>query len=70
MFQCFVTPDMGSGIFTFLCFSLFGNVSKQVKVWTETFSTFKIFMFHCFETNLKHLVIYFIYRLVAKNLTI
>ena len=23
MFQCFETPDMGAGIFTFLCFSLF-----------------------------------------------
>ena len=34
MFQCFETPDMGPGIFTFLCFSLFRNVSKQLKVWT------------------------------------
>ena len=34
MFQCFETPDMGSGIFTFLRFSLFRNVSKQLKVWT------------------------------------
>ena len=34
MFQCFETPDMGAGIFTFLCFSLFRNVSKQLKVWT------------------------------------
>ena len=34
MFQCFETPDMGPGIFTFLCFSLFQNVSKQLKVWT------------------------------------
>ena len=25
MFQCFETPDMGAGIFTFLCFSLFRN---------------------------------------------
>ena len=33
MFQCFETPDMGAGIFTFLCFSLFRNVSKQMKVW-------------------------------------
>ena len=30
MFQCFKTPDMGSGIFTFLCFSLF----RKLKVWT------------------------------------
>ena len=36
----FETPDMGAllynlyGIFTFLCFSLFQNVSKQLKVWT------------------------------------
>ena len=34
MFQCFETPDMGAGIFTFLCFHLFRNVSKQLKVWT------------------------------------
>ena len=34
MFQCFETPDMGPGIFTFFCFSLFRNVSKQLKVWT------------------------------------
>ena len=34
MFQCFETPDMGAGIFTFFCFSLFRNVSKQLKVWT------------------------------------
>ena len=34
MFQCFATPDMGPGIFTFLCFSLFRNVSKQLKLWT------------------------------------
>ena len=27
----FETPDMGPGIFTFLCFSLFRNVSKQLK---------------------------------------
>ena len=33
MFQCFETPDMGAGVFTFLCFSLFRNVSKQMKVW-------------------------------------
>ena len=65
MFQCFETPDMGPGIFTFFCFSLFRNVSKQLKVWTLKFSAFIIFMFQCFETNLKHLVIYFIYRLVA-----
>ena len=32
MFQCFETPDMGPGIFTFLCFSLFRNVSKLLKV--------------------------------------
>ena len=30
----FETPDMGPGIFTFFCFSLFRNVSKQLKVWT------------------------------------
>ena len=30
MFQCFETPDMGPGIFTFLCLSLFRNVSKQL----------------------------------------
>ena len=42
MFQCFETPDMGPGIFTFLCFSLFRNVSKQLKVWTlEIFSLFQ-----------------------------
>ena len=35
MFQCFETPDMGPGIFTFLCFSLFRNVSKQLKVWVD-----------------------------------
>ena len=29
MFQCFETPDMGPGIFTFLCFSLFRNVWKR-----------------------------------------
>ena len=29
MFQCFETPDMGAGIFTFLCFSLFRNVWKR-----------------------------------------
>ena len=29
MFQCFETPDMGPGIFIFLCFSLFRNVSKR-----------------------------------------
>ena len=34
MFQCFETPDMGAGIFTFFCFSLFRNISKQLKVWT------------------------------------
>ena len=34
MFQCFETPDMGPGIFTFFCFSLFRNVLKQLKVWT------------------------------------
>ena len=34
MVQCFETPDMGPGIFIFLCFSLFRNVSKQLKVWT------------------------------------
>ena len=28
------TPDMGPGIFTFFCFGLFRNVSKQLKVWT------------------------------------
>ena len=33
MFQCFETPDMGSGIFTFLCFSLFQNVSKQLSMF-------------------------------------
>ena len=32
--QCFETLDMGPGIFTFFCFSLFRNVSKQLKVWT------------------------------------
>ena len=31
MFQCFETLDMGPGIFTFFCFSLFRNVSKQLK---------------------------------------
>ena len=31
---CFETPDMGAGTFTFLCFSLFRNVSKQLKVWS------------------------------------
>ena len=42
MFQCFETPDMGHGIFTFLCFSLFRNVSKQLKVWTlEIFCLFQ-----------------------------
>ena len=35
MLQCFKTPDMGSRIFTFLCFSLFRNVLKQLKVWTQ-----------------------------------
>ena len=30
----FRTPDMGAEIFTFFCFSLFRNVSKQLKVWT------------------------------------
>ena len=34
MFQCFETPDMWPGIFTFFCFSLFRNVLKQLKVWT------------------------------------
>ena len=29
----FETPDMGPGIFTFFCFSLFRNVSKQLKKW-------------------------------------
>ena len=28
------TRYMGAGIFTFLCFSLFRNVLKQLKVWT------------------------------------
>ena len=46
MFQCFETPGMGSEIFTFLCFSLFQNVSKQLKVWTKTFSPVSV----CFET--------------------
>ena len=49
---------MGSGIFTFLCFSLIRNVSKQLKVWTDIFSLFQyvsvvyyiIYMFQCFET--------------------
>ena len=41
MFQCFETPDMGPGIFTFLCFSLFRNVSKQLKVDLEIFSLFQ-----------------------------
>ena len=34
MFQCFETPEYGSGIFTFLCFSLLQNASKQSKFWT------------------------------------
>ena len=38
MFQCLETPGMGSGMFTFLCFSLLRNVSKQLKVWTKTFA--------------------------------
>ena len=55
MFQCFETPVMGSGIFTFLC----EFVSKQLKVWTKTFSAclslfqkfyYIIYMFQCFET--------------------
>ena len=59
MFQCFETPDMGPGIFTFFCFSLFRNVSKQLKVWTYKFSAcfnlfqsvyYIIYMFQCFET--------------------
>ena len=37
MFQCFETPDMGPGIFNFLCFSLFRNVSKQLKMWNLKF---------------------------------
>ena len=42
MFQCFETPDMGAGIFTFLCFSF---VSKRFKtnesVDLEFFSLFQ-----------------------------
>ena len=37
MFQCFETPDMGPGIFTFLCFSLYRNVSKQLKYGLRNF---------------------------------
>ena len=29
MFQCFETPDMGAGIFTFFCFSLFRKVDLE-----------------------------------------
>ena len=41
MFQCFETPDMGPGFFTFLCFSLFRNVSKQLGVDLDIFSAFQ-----------------------------
>ena len=40
MFKCFKTPDMGPGIFTFLCFSLFRYVSKQLKVWTLLYNLY------------------------------
>ena len=30
----FRNASMGAGIYTFLCFSLFRNVSKQIKFWT------------------------------------
>ena len=56
------------GVWNFHLF-MFQFVSKRFKtiesVDLEIFSAFIIFMFQCFETNLKHLVIYFIYRLVA-----
>ena len=51
MFQCFETPDMGPGIFTFLCFSLFRNVSKQLKHGTSIFSLFQ-FVSICLLYNL------------------
>ena len=31
MFQCFETPDMGAGIFTFLCFSLFSKRFETIE---------------------------------------
>ena len=46
MFQCFETPDMGPEIFTFLCFSLFLHVSKQLKVWYRHFQPVSI----CFSS--------------------
>ena len=41
MFQCFETPDMGPGIFTFFCFSLFRNVSTIESVDLEIFCLFQ-----------------------------
>ena len=56
------------GVWNFHLF-MFQFVSKRFEtiesVDLEIFSAFIIFMFQCFESNLKHLVIYFIYRLVA-----
>ena len=40
MFQCFETPDMGAGIFTFLCFSLFRFETIE-SVDLEIFSLFQ-----------------------------
>ena len=41
MFQCFETPDMGAGIFTFLCFSLLKRFETIESVDLEIFSLFQ-----------------------------
>ena len=56
MFQCFETTDMGAGIFTFLCFSLFRNVSKRVD-----FEIFCLFQF------VSVVLLYYLYVSMFRN---
>ena len=80
MFQCFEAPDIGSGIFTFLCITLFSKRFKTIEsVDVDIFACLSLFqkfyyiiyMFQCFETPVMGSGIFtFLCEFVSKQLKV